>query len=104
MIKEIANSLGKDEDLVESVLNEFCLQLHKEIFEYEGINGDYIGEELHRLLPNQAFYHFIGFLQQFGDKYGVDEDFASEYLARIGNRSLWLPYKHQTEGWKEAKK
>lgn len=101
MIKEIAKNLGEEEELVANVLNEFCYQLHKGIFEYEGVNGDFIGEELHYLIPNQAFYHLLGFLQEFANKYGFDEDSASEYLLRLGSRSTWLPYSHQMSGWKK---
>jgi hypothetical protein len=104
MIKEIADNTGEEPRTVENILKEFCLQLHKGLFEYEGLNGDYIGEELHHIIPEQAFYHLIGFLQQFADKYGLDEDFASEYLGRLGTRATWLPYRHQTESWKKPQK
>lgn len=103
MIKEIAENIGEEEAIVENVLNEFCYELHKRIFEYEGFNGDFIGEELPHIIPDQAFYHLLGFLQEFANKYGFDENSASEYLLRLGTRSTWLPYKHQMTGWKKRK-
>lgn len=103
MIKEIADNVGEEGELVENVLNEFCYQLHKGIFEYEGINGDFIGEELSHILPRQAFYHLLGFLQEFANKYGFDENSAAEYLGRLGTRSTWLPFRHQMSGWKKGR-
>jgi hypothetical protein len=103
MIKEIAENIGEEEEVVANVVDEFCCQLHKRIFEYKGLNGDFIGEELHYLIPSQAFFHLLCFLQEFANKYGFDENSASEYLLRLGTRSTWLPYSHQMSGWKKEK-
>ena len=98
--QDIAQSLGQEPSDVEAVLDEFVLQLHRRLFEYRGLNGDYIGEQLHYDLSPQAFYHFLGFLDCFSKGYTWEPGIATEYLARLGQRKDWLPYRHQMESWK----
>jgi hypothetical protein len=97
--EKIAESLLLDPSDVDAVLNEFALQLHRRLFEYRGINGDYVGEQLHYDLSPQAFYHLLGFLECFRERYNWEPGMATEYLARLGQRKDWLPYRHQVESW-----
>ena len=96
--QEIADNLGMETDDVFSVIDEFLLQLHRRHYEYVGINGDYIGEELFGQMGKQGFYHMLGFLDNYCDANGEKR----ELLAYLGNRADWLPYRHQTEGWISA--
>jgi hypothetical protein len=104
LISEIAENLSMEPSEVASVVNEFTLQLHKRLVEYKGLNGDYIGEDLHYQIDGQAFYHLLGFLDCFSDRYGWESGSATEYLLRLGTRADWLPYKHQMEAWQPLSK
>lgn len=96
---DIAKNLGLEPTDVESTLDEFMLQIHRRLFEYVGLNGDYIGEELHYQIGDQAFYHLLGFLDTFSDRYSWEPGSANEYLLRLSSRSRWAPFQHQTERW-----
>jgi hypothetical protein len=97
-----ASNLGMDSSEVGQVVDEFLLQLHRDLVEYEGMNGDYLAEELwHRLSP-QAYFHLLGFLERFAERYRWEAGSADEYLARLGSRAHWLPYAHQANGWVES--
>lgn len=84
------------------VLDEFMLQLHRRIVEYEGMNGDYLGEELHWEMGKQGYFHFLGFLDRFSERYEWEPGIAHEYLARLWSRQDWMPFTHQLEGWQES--
>lgn len=97
-----AANLGMDSSEVGHVVEEFLLQLHRDLVEYEGMNGDYLGESLwHRLSP-QAYLHLLGFLDRFSERYQWEPGIADEYLARLGTRAHWMPYAHQATGWVES--
>lgn len=104
LLQEVAESLGKEPDEVAAIVDEFLLQLHRRFYEYKGLNGDYIGEELHYEINKQSFYHFLGFLDCFASRYNWESGSASEYLLRLGSSSDWLPFRHQIESWKEKSK
>ncbi len=101
-IGETASNLGLDHTVVRSVIDEFMLQLHRDLVEYQGMNGDYLGESLPHHLPNQAFFHLLGFLDRFSERYQWEPGTAHEYLARLGSRAAWLPFSHQLQGWVES--
>lgn len=102
LIGEIAENTGYDESEVGDILNESLLQLHKRLYEYKGQNGDYLAEELLAHIDDQAYFHLLGFLNLFSSKYSWDEPGCHlEYLYRQRTRSTWLPFIHQTSGWKE---
>ena len=103
LLEEVSYNVGEEYDVVSSVLAEFGLQLHKRLVEYEGLNGDYIGEELSHELPPQGFYHLLGFLSEFSEKYNWDESSAHECLMRLGKRKDWMPFLHQMEGWSPSR-
>lgn len=107
LITEVARNTGMEEDQVSSVLDEFLLQLNRRLYDYVyvgGFNGDYIGEALIHQISYQSFYHLLGFLDTFSDKYDWHKGSANEYLLRLGDRARWAPYHHQTEGWNKGKK
>jgi hypothetical protein len=100
LLQTVASNVGEEIEDVSAIIDEFCLQLHKELIEYKGMNGDYLMEELKHHISPQATYHLLGFLDTFSDKYNWEKGDAHEYLMRIGNRKHWLPYLHQMEDWK----
>jgi hypothetical protein len=75
------------------------LQLHRHALEYKGGNGDFIGEDLWYQVDRQTFYHLLGFLEYFADRYSWDEGSASEYLLRLGSQEDWEPFNNQMKGW-----
>jgi len=99
LITNVARSIGMEDDAVRHVVDEFLLQLHRRLYEYRGLNGDYLGEELHYQIGPQGFYHLLGFLDTFSDVYNWERGSASEYLMRLGSRADWAPYRHQMESW-----
>ncbi len=103
MLSEIASNLGYDEEVVRAVVAEFALQLHRHAFEYRSGNGDFIGEELWSLVDRQTFYHLLGFLTYFAERYGWDDNSASNYLLRLGCQAVWAPFQHQMAGWQSAR-
>src|SRR5437879_1703248 len=102
IISEIADNLGFEEDVVKAVVAEFALQLHRHALEYRGLNGDFIGECLWNQVDRQAFYHLLGFLDYFTERYDWDECSGNEYLLRLGSRHEWAPFQHQMAGWRLA--
>lgn len=103
ILEAVAFNLGEEIDDISPIIDEFMLQLHKKMVEYKGLNGSYISEELSHTISPQAFYHFLGFLDEFSNKYRWEEGDSNEYLMRLGKQSDWLPYMHQTESWKRNK-
>jgi len=53
-------------------------------------------------IGHQAFFHLLGLLDRFSEKYQWEPGSANEYLMRLGSRADWLPFSHQCSGWKEA--
>src|SRR5438094_9775023 len=91
IIGEVAEKLGLDEKSARAVVAQFALQLHRHALEYEGLNGDFIGEDLWCQVDRQTFFHLLGFLEYFADRYSWDEGSATEYLLRLGSQEDWEP-------------
>jgi hypothetical protein len=100
---EVAENLSIERDDVAAVLEEFMLQLHRRIVEHDGLNGDYIGEQLWSEVSPQAYFHFLGFLDRFSERYSWEAGSANEYIARLYRPAECRPFSHQMGGWKEAK-
>ena len=103
LIAEISENTGFDTDTVVGITDELLLQLHRRFVEYNDGNCDVIGEDLWNQLSSQAFYHLLGLLERFNEHYVWEPGSANEYLARLGSQVHWLPYRHQTVGWKRAR-
>ncbi len=95
IIDQIASNVGKDPDLIKRVIEEFCLSLRRGLDEYKGVNGDYIGEQLHWHISNRAFFHLLGFLDQFSEKYDWEPGSAREYVLRLFNENEWKPFSEE---------
>lgn len=94
-IDQIAVNAGEDPDVVSRVIEEFCLGLRRGLDEYKGINGDYIGEQLHWDISNRAFFHLLGFLDQFSEKYQWEPGSAREYVSRLFTEDEWKPFSQE---------
>lgn len=102
ILDAVANNLSMEREDVAAIIDEFMLQLHRRIVEYEGFNGDYLGEELRFELRPQAYFHFLGFLDRFSVRYQWERGTAYEYVARSFRPIDWRPFSHQMTGWKES--
>ena len=102
LIETVAQDVGEEPEVVEAIVNEFSLQLHRRIYEYQGLNGNYVGEALWRDVPEQAFYHLLGLISVITE-HSPDPYPSSEYLLRLGGRNRWLTYRHQMDGWKRSR-
>lgn len=100
---EVADNLSMERDEVVAVIEEFMLQLHQRLVEYDGLNGDYVGEQLWSEVSPQAYFHFLGFLDRFSERYNWEPGSAHEYIARLFRPKEVRPFSHQMEAWKEAK-
>ena len=94
-IDQIAANVGEDPDVVSRVIEEFCLGLRRGLVEYKGINGDYIGEQLHWDISNRAFFHLLGFLDQFSETYQWEPGSAREYVSRLFTEDEWKPFSQE---------
>lgn len=79
-IHQVAANTEQEPAVVSRVIEEFCLAMRREIAEYKGIIGDYVGEQLHSDIGNRAFFQLLGFLDLFSEKYQWEpaspQDFA----------------------------
>ncbi|TXI95339.1 MAG: hypothetical protein E6Q34_03200 [Burkholderiaceae bacterium] len=94
-VDQIAANSGEDPEVVTRVIEEFCLGLRRALDEYKGINGDYIGEQLHWDISNRAFFHLLGFLDQFSEKYQWEPGSAREYILRLFTEDDWKPFSQE---------
>jgi hypothetical protein len=99
---EIAEKLGEEREHVSRIIDEFCFLLRRRQFEYQGINGDYIGEQLHYDISDRAFFHLLGFFDQFSGSYGWEPGSAREYIARLMSEETWRPFSQEASGWKSG--
>jgi hypothetical protein len=95
LIERIAAKSGAEPAVVGRVIDEFCLALRRELDGYKGLNGDYIGEQLHWDIGNRAFFHLLGFLDLFSEKYQWESGTAREYVSRIFTEDEWKPFSQE---------
>ncbi|MBX7127275.1 MAG: hypothetical protein K1X47_16390 [Cyclobacteriaceae bacterium] len=91
----IAEKVGDDPDLVRRIIEEFCLELRKNLDSYKGMNGDYLGEQLHWEISTRAFFHLLGFLDAFSGKYQWEPGSAREYILRLYSEEDWKPFSQE---------
>lgn len=95
ILHQVAASSGQAPAVVNRVIEEFCLALRRGLDKYKGINGDYIGEQLHWEVSSRAYFHLLGFLDQFSEKYQWDPGSAREYVARLYAEDEWKPFSEE---------
>ncbi len=94
-VHQIAASSGEEPAVVNRVIEEFCLALRRGLDEYKGLNGDYIGEQLHWDISSRAYFHLLGFLDQFSEKYQWEPGSACEYISRLTTEDEWKPFSQE---------
>jgi hypothetical protein len=95
MTDRIAENVGSDPVLVGRIIEEFCLELRKGLDGYKGMNGDYLGEKLHWEIGARAFFHLLGFLDEFSGKYQWEPGTAPEYILRLYSENDWKPFSQE---------
>jgi len=95
MTDRIAEKVGEDPALVGRIIEEFCLDLRKSLDGYKGLNGDYLGEQLHWEISTRAFFHLLGFLDGFSGKYQWEPGSAREYILRLYSEEDWKPFSQE---------
>ena len=95
MTDRIAEEVGEDPALVGRIIEEFCLDLRKSLDGYKGMNGDYLGEQLHWEISTRAFFHLLGFLDEFSGKYQWEPGSAREYILRLYSEDDWKPFSQE---------
>ena len=93
--ERIAEKVGDDPVLVGRIIEEFCLELRKNLDSYKGVNGDYLGEQLHWEIGARAFFHLLGFLDEFSGKYQWEPGTAREYILRLYSEEDWKPFSQE---------
>jgi hypothetical protein len=104
LLPEVARSTGEDVESVRRVVAGFARELHRHAREYEGFNGDFIGEDLVWQIDDEAYFHLLGFLDYFAERYAWDRDSSSEYLLRLNSRESWEKFSRQMENWNLPKR
>jgi hypothetical protein len=99
LIERVAAASGVSPEIARQVSAELLAQLHREILYYDKGNKDYIGEHALWELGDRGYYHLLGFLQEFSDRYSWESGSASEYLLRLADREQWVPYKREMSEW-----
>lgn len=87
LAEEAAQNLGMEIDDVQSVMDEVMLLLHKGIVESHQERGPFIPMKLLWRIGDQAFYHLLGFLDNFSEDYRWEKGDATQYLQRLGPKS-----------------
>ena len=108
----LAETIARPADLspakVLHVLDSAFRKLHRRTYEYEGVNGDYICEELSWELSERAWIQLYFFLILHKIKYSNDhpDDVMSKstiQLQNLGESERWQPYVDETKEWKMSR-
>ena len=83
LINRLALRLNENPERVQRIIDEFCIVLNRDLAQYKGLNGDYLGEQLHRDIGHRAFFYLLGFLDTFSTKYDWERGVGQEYALRL---------------------
>lgn len=104
IVDRIAFNLGEDRDVVNRIIEEFCLSLRRGLDEYKGFNGDYIGEQLHWEISGRALFNLLGFMDQFSEKYEWEPGSAAEHIYRLFSANEWNSFSREYADALESKR
>ena len=108
VVETIARHVDLPPGQVLHVLDYTFRELHRRIYEYDGMNGDYICEELIHELSEMAWIHLYLFLAYYGIKYDTacaEDVLPDRYvqLQYLGNTDRWQKYLDEAENWKMSR-
>jgi hypothetical protein len=100
IIEKVSQATETSPERVSAIVDNLFLQLHRQFYEYKGLNGDYIGEELHWQLSRMSYFHLMGSFRLLIERYTFDEpEEISEYLLRLALAKEWEIYSSQMNEW-----
>ena len=107
LLAAIAEETALSERDAQAVIDSFCRQLHKRLYEYEGFNGDYLGEELLYQIGDFAWIHLFQFmyLHRLRSSSGDGDDdwmMSRETLLRLGGGNRWRRFFYETQHWQQS--
>lgn len=107
-METVADQVALPPEKVLNVFEHSFRELHRRMYEYDGMNGDYLCEELVHELPETVWIHLYLFLVLYQIKYSSDhpEDVMSESITQLqylGESDWWQPYVDQTKEWKMSR-
>ena len=108
LVETVADQVALPPEKVLNVFEHSFRELHRRMYEYDGMNGDYLCEELVHELPETVWIHLYLFLVLYQIKYSSDhpEDVMSESITQLqylGESDWWQPYVDQTKEWKMSR-
>ena len=107
----LVETIGRQADLtpgkVRQVLDCAFRELHRRRYEYEGVNGDYVCEELHLELSGTAWIHLYFFLVLHQMMYADHpDDVMSESITQLqylGESDRCRACLDETKEWKMSR-
>ena len=96
---EIAREADISVDQARRASEALLKALHKRLVEYQGLNGDYLGEMAHWELSERGFYHLLGLVEQLSIRYSWEEGSISEYLGRLPPVERWKVLAEEIREW-----
>lgn len=103
MLSEIASKVNCSPETVERVSEELFKELHRGMVEHVVGNVDYLASRVYFELPERSFYHLLGFLEQFSQRYDWPEGSINEYLGRMPPVDRWEKLSSEIRNWKWPK-
>lgn len=96
LTEEVCQKTGATREQVNAIAEEVLVVLHRRFYEAE---SDYVGERARYDLTERGFYHFLGILEQFSEKYEWDKGSITEYLGRMPPCERWHELRKEMDGW-----
>ena len=81
IIEEISAKYSKAPEEVGAVITEYFTLLHKTFYECK---EDFFGAPSYYNLGPKAYFHLLGIIELFVEKYDWEPGYANEYLGRLG--------------------
>jgi hypothetical protein len=100
LMKQVATEADVSEETAIRVSEALLKNLHRRLVEYREGNGDYLGQLACSEMSDRAFFHLLGFVEQFSINYAWEEGSINEYLGRLPPVERWEAFHPDLEGWK----
>jgi hypothetical protein len=100
LMKQVATEAEVSEETAIRVSEALLKNLHRRLVEYREGNGDYLGQLACSEMSDRAFFHLLGFVEQFSINYAWEEGSINEYLGRLPPVERWEAFHPDLEGWK----
>jgi hypothetical protein len=99
MMQKVANAAQIDETDAMIAVEEFLLQLHKLEYEKPKYGVDFVGL-IWPQISARAFFHLLGFIEQFSGHHDWEPGTIGEYLGRMPPCDRWERISEEMKDWK----